>query len=278
MAEIGVVIVTWNSAKTIEACLNSIPAGEPVAVVDNASSDDTLDRVRAARADALVLAQDANLGFGAACNVGAAALGARDILLLNPDAELARNTIERLRAALASSPEVGVVGPAIHDAEGDIELSWGADPTLLWEWRRARAHAKGEVVAPEGGAVDWVTGGCCAIRRETWEAIGGFDAGFFLYFEDLDLCRRARGAGYQVVFLPEATARHVRGVSARQLGTRTERHYRTSQLYYYRKHASWAELLGLRAYLAIKYAAKALRTPRHASIYLEVLAAVFRGA
>lgn len=126
--------------------------------------------------------------------------------------------------------------------------------------------------------MDWVTGGCCLIRRETWAAIGGFDTHFFLYFEDLDLCRRARTAGYEVLYLPKAIARHTRGVSAQQLGTRTERHYRTSQLYYYRKYAPWAERLGLRAYLTIKYAAKILRTPRHASTYLGILAATARGA
>lgn len=278
MREAGVVIVTWNSSATIAACLDSIPAGVPVAVVDNASDDDTLSVARSARPDALLLPQAENLGFGAGCNVGATALAGRDVLLLNPDAALEPDTLEQLRAVLEAHPEVGVVGPAIRDAEGHLELSWGSDPTLLNEWRRARAHANGSEAPPEAGPVDWVTGGCCLVRREAWNALGGFDTRFFLYFEDLDLCRRARLAGFRVDFAPGVRARHIRGVSARQLGSRTERHYRASQLYYYRKHAPWAERLGLSAYLTLKYLAKALRAPRHASSHLKVAIAALRGA
>ncbi|MNX50972.1 N-acetylglucosaminyl-diphospho-decaprenol L-rhamnosyltransferase [compost metagenome] len=278
MRDVGVVIVTWHSASTIEACLRSIPAGMAVVVVDNGSRDETLDLVSKVRPDATLLPQGENLGFGAACNLGAKALGTRDILLLNPDAALESGTLEALSDHLCASPKVGVVGPAIYDAKDALELSWGSDPSLISEWRRARAHAKGVAEHPASGPVDWVTGGCCLIRREAWDAIGGFDTRFFLYFEDLDLCRRARKAGYHVAYVPETSARHIRGVSARQLGTRTERYYRASQLFYYGKYASRAEQLGLRCYLVLKYAIKAMRAPRHASDYLAILRASLQGA
>lgn len=278
MREIGVVIVTWHSASTIEACLRSIPSELSVVVVDNGSSDDTIAVASQVRPDAHLLPQGENLGFGTACNLGATVLGERDILLLNPDAALEPGTLEALRDKLVASPETGVVGPAIYDATFALELSWGSDPTLWSEWRRARAHAKGMAERPAGGPVDWVTGGCCLIRREAWVAIGGFDPRFFLYFEDLDLCRRARAAGYQIAYLPEASARHTRGVSARQLGGLTERYYRASQLSYYRKYASFSERLGLRGYLAFKYAAKAMRAPHRASVYLEIVRAALLDA
>lgn len=250
----GVVVVTWNSQATIAACLASIPAGVPVVVVDNASEDETLARVRAARPEAAVRPSERNLGFGAACNLGARALAGHDLLFLNPDAELEPGALEGLEGILKAQARVGAVGPSLRQADGLLEWSWGEDPSLRIEWRRRRAHAQLEREPGPARVVDWVTGGCCLVRREAWEAGGGFDERYFLYFEDLDLCRRLRMAGYQVYFEPAARARHQRGASAGRLGVRTERHYRESQLYYYETYAPVWERLGLRAYLWAAYA------------------------
>jgi len=261
---VGAVIVTWNSAATIDRCLASIPESVPVVVVDNGSSDDTRARVEASRAT--LLTPDRNLGFGQGCNLGATHLEGRDILLLNPDAALDTGAIETLAHALAVSPGLGMVGPLIRDTEGSVELSWGDDPTLLAEWRRKQAHQRPQRAPDAPCMVDWVTGGCCLIRRAAWDRVGGFDPGYFLYFEDLDLCRRIRQVGYQVGFEPRASADHARGSSSKQIGTLVETYYRASQLRYYRTHRGIVQRLGLKAYLALKYGLKAGRSPHYRQI------------
>lgn len=272
MASVGVVVVTWNSASTIAACLRSIPVQTPVVVVDNDSRDDTLALAAAARPDARLVPLGQNRGFGTACNVGARLLGEADVLLLNPDAVLESGTLERLADVLDREATLGAVGPMITDSEGHLELSWGKDPSLWTEWRRRQEHA--HPPAPESlvsAQVDWVTGACCLIRRAAWEDSGGFDERYFLYFEDLDLCRRLREQGYGIRFEPAALARHVRGVSAAVLGMETSRYYRASQLLYYRRHASFASHLGVRLYLALKFAGMAILRPRQAASNVEIV-------
>lgn len=272
MPEVGVVVVTWNSAATIGACLGSIPSDVPVVVVDNASRDQTVKRVRESHPEAQIVALDRNLGFGAACNVGAERLGSCDVLLLNPDAMLAQGAIDQLAAILAQDSTLGIVGPLITDSEGRLELSWGHDPTLVTEWRRQREHRRlPSVESLERARVDWVTGACCLVRRAAWEAVGGFDEGFFLYFEDLDLCRRVRAHGWGISFDPSARATHVRGASADTLGELKAERYRVSQLRYYRTHAGPVAIVGLRVYLVAKYVAAMLRRPSMARVYGRIL-------
>lgn len=267
--DLGIVVVTWNSATTVERCLISIPADIPVVVVDNGSSDDTRELV--ARTQAILLTPDHNLGFGRACNLGAAHLETRHVLLLNPDAALEPGSLEVMYEALKQDPLLGVVGPLIRDADGYLELSWGSDPTLLTEWQRKRAHQNPPAPPIQLQLVDWVTGGCCLVRRKTWDTVKGFDDGYFLYFEDLDLCRRVRGAGYRIGFEPAAVAFHARGSSSRQLGTLVERYYRASQLRYYRAHRSLLQQVGLKLYLLLKYARKAGDSPHYRQILRMVL-------
>ncbi|MNK71875.1 N-acetylglucosaminyl-diphospho-decaprenol L-rhamnosyltransferase [compost metagenome] len=271
ITDLGVVIVTWNSATTIDQCLSLLPEGLRVVVVDNGSSDDTRERVSRRGAD--LLTPGRNLGFGAACNLGAAHLGTGDILLLNPDAAITAENLAIMKAALLEDPTVGIVGPLIRDAEGGMELSWGEDPTLMTEWRRKRAHAKPEEGTDTLGAVDWVTGGCCLIRRDVWEMIGGFDERYFLYFEDLDLCRRIRQAGYAVRFEPRAEALHSRGVSSKQIGTLVERYYRSSQIRYYGHYLPLTQQWALRGYLLAKYGLRFWKS----SHYRQIVAMALRG-
>jgi GT2 family glycosyltransferase len=264
LKNVGVVVVTWNSASTIDQCLSSLPEGVAVVVVDNGSSDDTRERV--ARHGVTLLTPGCNLGFGTACNLGSDHLGTGDILLLNPDAAITAENLEVLQDALMEDPSLGVVGPLIRDADGEIELSWGADPSLKAEWMRKRAHSQPVGGATLAGSVDWVTGGCCLIRREAWEAVGGFDERYFLYFEDLDLCRRIRQAGFGVRIEPRATAMHARGVSSRQIGSLVERYYRASQIRYYRLYLPVIQQWGLRAYLVAKYGLRFWRSPYYRQI------------
>ena len=236
MNPVGVVVVTWQSEATIAACLRSIPDGVPVVVVDNDSRDATGDRVRTARPEAVWLPAGGNLGFGRACNLGAERMPGHDILFLNPDARLEPDALEILHAYVKANPRVGLLGPTVRDESGLPEWSWGDDPTVWREALRSRRVRQGEVPPVPAGRVDWVTGGCCLVRREAFEAVSGFDPGYFLYFEDLDLCRRIRTAGFEVHLVPEAIAVHARGHSSAQAADRVRRHYRDGQRRYYARH------------------------------------------
>ena len=246
------VVVTWQSEVTITECLDSIPSGVPVVVVDNASHDATLERARAARPGVITVEMGRNAGFGLACNHGAKSLPGFDLLLLNPDASLGTGTLEGLMTYLTDHPQVGVVGPRILDATGRLEWSWGQDPTVWVEARRSARLRAGEPPVPHGGPVNWVTGGCCLVRREVWDTIGGFDPDYFLYFEDLDLCRRIRCHGYEVHLVPDLVAVHVRGHSADQASAAVRRHYRDSQKRYHDRYSSPIDRWFMRGYTMFK--------------------------
>ena len=203
-----VAIVTYNSANVIERCLDALP-GPRVVVVDNASSDDTVERVeRYTHVQVIRLAR--NKGFGAAANV---AIGRTDgdVLLLNPDVVADPSAISTLEAVLQLYPSAGVVAPQLRYPTGDIQPSARTFPSpITMLLRRTRlgqtrygAPRLSRHLLPSGGAepgapVGWVLGAAMLIRRKALEDIGGFDERFFLYGEDVDLCYRMWATGWEV--------------------------------------------------------------------------------
>ena len=189
-------------------------------------------------------------GFGGSCNLAVAeSPRSNAICLVNPDAVITLDTVDLLLGALDRSPRLGVVSAWLVKHDGRSAESGGRFPSiselvlgkLAWVQRRTPAHATS---TPPGDGhdgveiVDWVSGAVMMIRREAWDAVGGFDPSFFLYYEDVDLCRRVRAAGWEVGIVPDATAIHESGGSQWRPGTRTrvERIYFESQAYYFRKH------------------------------------------
>lgn len=257
MAEVSVVVVTFESQATIAACLASLPPDLETVVVDNGSLDETVAIVRERFPHVAVIEGDVNRGFGAGCNLGVARTSGERVLLLNPDAAVTPGAIAALQAALAADRRLGAVGPLIRNPDGTPELSWGADPDLVSEWRRAREqHGRSPRPAPPQALsrVDWVSGACMLIRREAWAAVGGFDEDFFLYFEDCDLCLRLRRAGWGVAIAPDAEVNHVRGASAGRVEGQVKQWYRESQDRYYAKHRSPLETWLLRRYVRLRHA------------------------
>jgi GT2 family glycosyltransferase len=292
---VAVVVVSYNSRDDVLRCLGSLPAeGRPleVVVVDNASGDGSAEAVRAAFPRATVIDAGANLGFAAASNRGARASRAGHLLFLNPDTEVEPGAVDAMAALLDGRPDVGVVGPAVLNADGTPQVSTGPFLTLASEWRQRRL-VKGvarrdpealRAAARQAGSEhepDWVSGACLMVRRSTFEAVGGFDERFFLYEEDVDLCLRVRRAGGRIVFTPAARIRHRLGTAMAREPGRSRIEYERSHLAYYRKHASAASVLALRALMAAKGAAllgRSLLGPRaerrHAA---GVLALALRG-
>lgn len=262
MDRISVLIVTWNSAATILECLASIPGGVETVVVDNGSTDETVELITAHFPAVRLIENAKNLGFGAACNLAASLSSGTDFLLLNPDAALFQGALERLALTLEERPELGAVGPCLMDDARLVELSWGAAPTIGSEWRRQaeqQARCKRPELPADVSRVDWVSGACILVRGRAWRAIQGFDERYFLYFEDLDLCHRLRRASWGVAIDPLAKVLHRRGNSANQLRGQVAVWYRGSQLRYYATHNPPLQNALLRAYLALKYLRRAAR-------------------
>ena len=272
---IAFVIVTFNSGQTIERCLGSIASQGlsrwQIVVVDNASSDNTVEQIRATGISLTLLQNDRNRGFAAACNRGVAATSAGLIMLVNPDARLGAGAVEELRSALRSDERIGIVGPRLASPDGELLPSAYRFPTVFQELAfllrlkplltsRPFRWAFGSVLANRFGQfdphlrrrrVDTIVGACMLIRRSVWEMLGGLDESFFLFYEEKDLCMRAHDAGFWTVFVPEAHAVHEVGVSTRSNELAAAIAKRMSMMRYYSKHKSIAANIVIRAAILV---------------------------
>jgi N-acetylglucosaminyl-diphospho-decaprenol L-rhamnosyltransferase len=226
-AEIDIVVVSYNSRETLRTCVASASEARSarIFVVDNASTDGSLASI--ADLDVVVLAREENEGFATACNHGWRVGTAPYVLFLNPDAQIDGESIHALAGALAARPSAGIVAPKILGSDGSLQFSQRRFPTIRSTFSQAlflhrlfpQADWSDEVVRAARAyetesSPDWVSGACLVIRRSLLESIGGWDDSFFLYSEDTDLCRRVRAAGFDVLYVPAATAVHVGGQSA----------------------------------------------------------------
>jgi N-acetylglucosaminyl-diphospho-decaprenol L-rhamnosyltransferase len=222
----GAVVVNYNAGAHLVACVRSLRAEgvDHIVVVDNASRDGSLEAAVAADPGIEVVQTGSNLGFGRASNLGAARVEG-DILLLNPDAVVEPGAVKALEAVLEQEADVGIVGPRVENPDGTLYPSARTFPAL----GDAMGHAFVGLVAPRNrftrryrmldwdhavaARVDWVSGACMLVRRSCFDALQGFDAAFFMYLEDVDLCWRAHRAGWAVAYEPAARIIHVQGVS-----------------------------------------------------------------
>lgn len=251
MAAVDVVIVSYNSRGELRRAAKEL-AGVPdvnVVVVDNASSDGSLDTI----ADLAVtrLSMPRNGGFAYGCNAGWRAANSPYVLFLNPDASIDPASLQRLVTSLEERPDTGIVAPRIEHSDGSLEFSLRRFPRLRSTFAQAlflqrlfpRAKWADEIIRDGPtyefpGAAEWVSGACMLVRREVLELVGGLDDGFFMYCEDIDLCRRVRTAGYEVRFDPSATIVHRGGASAPRAGLLPR--LAASRIRYARKHRSAA--------------------------------------
>jgi len=228
-ALVDVVVVTYNPGETLDAFLASIGGERAVAsvtVVDSDSPKKTAGAVARAHGAAFV-ALPSNLGYGAAANEGARLGSAPFVAICNSDVVVAPGALATLAAAGAADPTVGALGPRIVEADGRLYPSARPLPSL---WLGAGHAAFGRVwpgnpwtrryrriLDPVGRDVDtgWLSGSCLVVRRDAFERIGGFDEGFFMFLEDVDLCRRLGQAGYRCRWVPGASIMHTGGHSWR---------------------------------------------------------------
>ena len=268
---IAFVIVTFNSGQSIERCLNSIASQgisrRQIVVVDNASRDNTVEKIKNTKISLTLILNDTNRGFAAACNQGVAEADADLIMLVNPDAQLGPNAVRELQSAIHSDEHIGIVGPRLTGPEGELLPSAFRFPTVFQELAfllrlkplltsRPFRWAFGSLLASRFGQfdphlrrrrVDTIVGACMLVRHSVWEMLGGLDERFFLFYEEKDLCMRAHDAGFWTMFVPEAQAVHEVGASTRAnlLGAAIAK--RISMIRYYSKHKRVAANIAVRA-------------------------------
>ena len=262
MTTIAVVIVNHNTCQHLQACLASIQLERPseVVVVDNASSDGSVEMVQAVYPWVRLYANRTNPGYGTAANQAIASCTAQYVLLLNSDTLLQLGALEALSSYLDQHRRAAIVGPRLVTLDGTLQPSCYPFPTPLHTLLENSTFAiqLGRLLRryvpvlrrlylrtwPHNYAriVPWVKGAAIAIRREAFDAVGGFDESFFMYFEDTDLCYRLEAAGWQVHFAPVTTMVHIGNASTTQYRADMAVQLRASTVQFYQRHSSTIRL------------------------------------
>jgi len=254
MRALSVVIVNWRAMARLPACLAAVAENvegidAEVIVVDNASGDGAPAWVREHHPGAVVLENEENVGFARAVNRAIRESRGESLLLLNPDTLLEKDAVRGLFAVFARHPKTGLVGPWIRYPDGRFapqsmrEVPGVEDAFLhLFGFRALRRlFGRGgytlDRLDPEvEHEVGALSGSCMLIRRAVIEEIGLLDEAFFLYGEDLDLCLRARRAGWGIEYTPRAVVLHEHGVSSRQRRLASTIDFYRAMRIFYRKH------------------------------------------
>ncbi len=266
--EASVIIVNWNGGAALGACVASVAAATrgrdvEVIVVDNASTDGSAEEAAGKHAGARLIRNPENVGFARGANRGISEAGSDVYLLLNPDAEISAEALDDLLAMVKEDGRVGIVGCGSVDAQGREAPGF----EMSFPGQRGKSVAQRE---GKGRDVAWVSGACLATRRGMVDEIGPLDGSFFMYYEDVDWCYRARQAGWRVVTLPGVTIRHEMGTCAGQAsGVERARWAAESRVRFYCKH--YPRLRA--AWLRMRMAASAV-----AGMIWRALPAIFSGA
>lgn len=245
-----VVVVNYNAGKFLARCIESVLASTlplHLVVVDNASSDNSLDLVRdlsPGRHRFEIVENGANLGFSRAVNIGAARGTAARLLLLNPDCEIFPHTVANLIAEAEGCERFGILGALVFNEDGTEQRGCRRlEPTFMRSVVTAlrlgryfqSVNLQHEPLPDRVQSLDAVSGSTMMIDREVFEQVGGMDEGYFLHVEDLDICRRVREHGKQVYFTPNVSVFHHHGASSHGVPYRTEWYKHQGMLRYQEK-------------------------------------------
>lgn len=256
-APLDVLVVNYNTAKLLQPMFDALRQSNSAdltryLVVDNASADNSLERLESVCPEALLLVNENNVGFGRANNQLVEHLQGKYALLINTDAFVAADTLKKTLDYMEAHPDCGVLGVRLVGREGDLQPSCRYFPTPLnvflsrtglerffpvvkrvddMDWDHASVRE-----------CDWVPGCYYLIRREVIDQVGLFDPRYFLYYEEVDHCKRVKQAGWKVVYYPDTTVVHIGGESARTVvelnavSRQIPKMQIESELLYFRKH------------------------------------------
>ena len=225
--ELAAVVVNYNAGSALSECVASLErAGvKSIVVVDNGSTDGSLEGIGASHSQVRVLRTGRNLGYGGGVNYGVEQTTEAFLLVCNPDLVLQPGSLDAMADRLAKDPSLGLVGPALVSSAGSEQTSGRSFPTirrssvqaalgvLLPNNSHSRRYREANRARAETGIVDWVTGACFLVRREAFEAVRGFDGRYFMYVEEVDLCWRLAKAGWRTGYESSARVMHLAGVS-----------------------------------------------------------------
>jgi len=262
-----VIVVSYNSARELPACLVALQSSRgaefEIVVVDNASTDGSVEQVEASGGTVRLIRNPANVGFGQANN-RALDGDAPYFVLVNPDATVPPDAIATALSVLAARPEVGVVGLRHQDASGRDQPS--AFPFLSLRGLLGEALGVGSALPAGLGLdtrripgfrpdrpsdVDWIQGSFMLVRGDVVRQVGGFDTGYFMYGEDLEWCWRIGRAGWKIAYLPLPIVTHIGGASGRGLESGLFVEHLRSRLRFFRQHRGPGALLSARTLTAI---------------------------
>jgi GT2 family glycosyltransferase len=253
MRSIAVAIVSYNTCELLRKCLDAVQQEAPseLIVIDNASSDGSVEMIKTEFPSVTVRINGMNLGYGAAANQAIVSSTAKYVCLLNSDAQLQSGALEALNTYLEGNPRVAIVGPRIVNPDGTLQPSCFPFPTpldifldvshlsrliryvpiLQESYPRTWSHTRPR-------KVPWVLGAALGIRREAFDIVGGFDESFYMFYEEADLCYRLQRTGWQVHFAPVTAIIHVGGASTQQRRADMTVQFFASLMQFYRRHFS----------------------------------------
>jgi GT2 family glycosyltransferase/O-antigen/teichoic acid export membrane protein len=276
--DLSIITVNYKSTDHLMKCLESIAdsvgnLSYEVIVIDNNSQDDCAERVSSQFPEAIFIANDENVGFSRANNQGIKVSKGKYILLLNNDTVVQRESLAKMHSIMERSPEIGLLGCRLVNADGSMQHSFGRMLSIVNEFGRKYIinpllrHHKNPTIKKITDSLfsheqeaDWICGACMFLRRKALQEVRLLDEKIFLYMEDVDLGVRIKRAGWEVKYTPEATVIHFGGGSVPQNQFRTLVEYRRSQLYFYKKHYGQLGLLPLKVYLYMKMGKNFLMT------------------
>lgn len=267
----AVVIVNWNSGGRLRSCLQSLPLSPETVIIDNASSDDSLQQAKDSGVPAKFIENATNRGLAPAINQGFSATSTTYVLLLNPDVSVTPGAIEILERVLDQDVQTGAIGGYVNDKY--------LPRPLATPWTVVRENIGLPVNPQNSQRVGQAAAAALLVRREAYQAAGGFDEQFLpAWYEDVDFCRQLRAAGWEVRFAREAEFVHEGGYSARALGSSdfAAAYYR-NQLRYIHKHFGGGAGLMVRLSIVAGMAARLIVAPSRAGACSKVIAGALGG-
>lgn len=253
MKTIAVCIINYNTSDLLRECLHSVSAqgADEIVVVDTASTDDSVEMMKKEFPSIRLIALQKNVGYGAASNRGIEMICSAQIVLLNADTRMNPGSLQTLREYLEAHPQVAILGPRILNPDGTLQTSCFHFPTpthiflyVSGLYKRVpglpilKHRSLQKLTVESARPVPWVLGAALVFRREMFDALGGFDENFFMYFEEVDLCYRLFSEGRQIHFVPQAEIIHIGGGSTTQRRAWSYIQYFASLAQFYRKHYS----------------------------------------
>lgn len=260
------VIVNYNTAGDLRACLVSVREKLGImetVVVDNGSTDGSREMVSGEFPWVRLVDNPGNPGYASACNRGIKATSQPYIFILNSDVEFLEDGLDEVLDYLDSHPEVGALGPMVLNSDGTAQMSCRRFPSMIENavhgflgdvWPNnpfTRSYQMKGLKRDEPCDVDWVSGAAMLLRRDAAEKVGGFDERYFMYVEDVDLCRRIKQAGSRVVYHPGfRLIHHIGRASSQQSLRMLYHHHRSMYIFFRKRYGGWKGRLLAPAVLA----------------------------